>query len=379
MFGLFRLSGSQQRSAGASPFPTLYNYSAGSFRAADEPTTFDDAHSTWGRLSAATRWTSNQQLEEVANDVERFDHVPSSGAPRGLLLEEQRTNEIPNTDVGASSWTLDNVTVSSAGGRAQEIFDDETDSYHRVYFSGPVDGNPHSRTIEVKQSVGVRYVVLSQNTGPSSSASATIFDMQEGVYTQIASGQNVFPPELTSDGWYRIGFETDSATNSTARFAVVLSQVATGSGTDLFYVGGSGSILVRHPDHQEGDRPTSHIITEGTAQTRATENLAVSSAIIDPIAEDTLYWEIEATGADDLVTIGATVDHTVTAPDAGTVKIAARLGASGAVAINGTVTAVDLSGFTGWERAANPQMWLRQFAARGETLTDSEMEELTGV
>jgi hypothetical protein len=58
-------------------------------------------------------------MQVAAVNVARYDHAPLSGAPRGLLIEEQRSNEAwPSEDFTASQWTKDTGTAIVANAAA---------------------------------------------------------------------------------------------------------------------------------------------------------------------------------------------------------------------------------------------------------------------
>lgn len=61
---------------------------------------------TFTRASAATYFDANGVMQSATTNAPRFDYSPATLAPRGLLIEEQRTNSIRNnTMVGAVAGT----------------------------------------------------------------------------------------------------------------------------------------------------------------------------------------------------------------------------------------------------------------------------------
>lgn len=65
-----------------------------------------DPRITFSRGTAATRFNSAGVMETLGNTAARFDYDPVTLDPKGLLIEEQRTNSIRNnTMVGAAAGT----------------------------------------------------------------------------------------------------------------------------------------------------------------------------------------------------------------------------------------------------------------------------------
>ena len=86
-----------------------------------------DSRITFTRASSATYFDANGVLQTAGNDVPRFDFDPATFAPRGLLIEEQRTNSIRNNTMqGAVAGTPGTMPTywsspSSTGGLTREL------------------------------------------------------------------------------------------------------------------------------------------------------------------------------------------------------------------------------------------------------------------
>lgn len=68
---------------------------------------------TFSRSSAATTVGQDGLIQTVAVDAPRFDFDPTSLAPRGLLIEEARTNMFVNSLVNGVSLATQNVSVTA--------------------------------------------------------------------------------------------------------------------------------------------------------------------------------------------------------------------------------------------------------------------------
>jgi len=68
---------------------------------------------TFGRSSAATRVGQDGLIQTVAVDTPRFDYDPATLSPRGLLIEEARTNLLVNSPIDGVALPTQNVSVTA--------------------------------------------------------------------------------------------------------------------------------------------------------------------------------------------------------------------------------------------------------------------------
>lgn len=72
-----------------------------------------DSRITFTRASSAYRVNASGLLESVATNIPRFDHDMATLAPRGLLIEDARTNEcLYASDLTNAAWTKANTTAA---------------------------------------------------------------------------------------------------------------------------------------------------------------------------------------------------------------------------------------------------------------------------
>jgi hypothetical protein len=65
------------------------------------------------RASAGTRFTASGLLETVSSNIGRLDHVVGTGAARGLLIEEGRTNILLHSrDLSNAAWVKTSATAT---------------------------------------------------------------------------------------------------------------------------------------------------------------------------------------------------------------------------------------------------------------------------
>lgn len=127
-----------------------------------------DSRITFERTSGATRFNSSGVLETVSNNIPRFDYDPITTIPRGLLIEELRTNlfrysesfRTHNVAVTITSGTFINgETVTATGnGTGVYISSESTATDFVIFngsgtFSGTLTGGTSGATATITSSV----------------------------------------------------------------------------------------------------------------------------------------------------------------------------------------------------------------------------------
>jgi hypothetical protein len=255
---------------------------------------------TFTRASNATYFDANGTLQTAANDAPRFDHDPATGASRGLLIEEARTNSIRNSQAGGavagsagtgpSNWNVsgnaNGLTRTISLGSANGL------SYVDVRFVGTATAtvqnffDPEGLTAITASSSQVwthsAYVALIAGTVP---------DLQIGVREGLADGTFVTSGNLNA---------APSLTASLQRFSHTrtLTDATTARVTPTIRVSISNGVAydftlrIAAPQLEQGAFATSYIPTTSAAATRSAD-----SAVVTPISsfynqsEGTLFAE----------------------------------------------------------------------------------------
>lgn len=169
-----------------------------------------DSRVTFTRASTATFVGSNGSIQSAAINTPRFDYDPVTLAPKGLLLEEARTNLMTYSESldTLAQWGQNAVTVSanattSPDGttNADAIIPNTSVTAHNLSSTTPVlIGSTYAVSIFAKTS-GYRYVSF-KGLGLGGAGGA-IFDLQNGVVVATNSWSSAtivaFP-----NGWYRL-------------------------------------------------------------------------------------------------------------------------------------------------------------------------------
>jgi hypothetical protein len=258
---------------------------------------------TFTRASNATFFDASGTLQTAANDTPRFDHDPATGASRGLLIEEARTNSIRNSQAGGAATgtpgtapTNWSTSVASSTSLAREIVGTGTEaglSYVDFKFSGTPTTNDQV------------YVVFEGNLQVVGVAGQT---WTTSLYCKLSGGSLTNIASVRIQQWYYndsnvfVGFTQAAAitpTSSLQRFQHsgevpagatrvrphIIATYTNGNPIDL-------TLRIAAPQLEQGAFATSYIPTTSAAATRAAD-----SAVVTPISsfynqsEGTLFAE----------------------------------------------------------------------------------------
>jgi hypothetical protein len=213
-------------------------------------------------------------IERATTDQPRFDHGPASRQSLGLLVEEQRTNIVLQSQDLATTWaatsasvgtntttapdgtlTADTITASSSTiGRVQQTitFTGDGNKAVSVWLKA---GTAPTSIVKIDDSTAgfvVRLLITVTWTNGVASGSAS---------NGVLQGIDVFP-----NGWYRIrGLAVGVVAANTNRYRIEADST-----------NGTGTVIAWGAQAENGAFPTSYIPTTTTALTRP-----VDSAVID--------------------------------------------------------------------------------------------------
>jgi len=240
-----------------------------------------DPRITFTRASTATYFDSAGVMQNAATNAPRWDYDPATLALRGLLIEEARTNGIPNGNaVGAvvggtlpTGWAESNNT-----GIAPAVTGFGTESgipYVDIRFAGTTSsgtanniyiangtvpaGNSQAWTASV-------YLRLTAGTMPANSVS-------------VLAASNIgphYPPTVTPTGAPLVSQRYLNAFTTAASGVTSLSLIIGISMPPLTAV--DFTLRIGAAQLEAGAFPTSYIATAGSAQTRAQDYMSIPTA-----------------------------------------------------------------------------------------------------
>jgi hypothetical protein len=220
-------------------------------------------------------------IERATTDQPRFDHGPASRQSLGLLVEEQRVNNLVQSENFSATWTLNAVTVGvsitapNGTTAAQKLEETATTEEHRATQISAGGATTAAVTLTVfakaaeRTKVRLAFSNLANWTGGG--GAAVIFDLSAGTAVTASSTPTAFSITPFANGWYRCsitGTPTSSLTPTGNIFLYTTANTYAGTLGEGIYLWGA--------QLETGAFPTSYIPTTTTALTRT-----VDSAVID--------------------------------------------------------------------------------------------------
>lgn len=217
---------------------------------------------TFTRASSATRVNSSGLVEAVASDQPRFDYDPVTLAPKGLLIEEQRTNLL-----------LASTAVDTLGGWSKG-----------------------TNTTRVGQEVmlGLTFTIYQGNGSGSNTFVSRSFAVTAGavytvsIYARLVSGSIPTSGALitceTTPGSPAIrqalAFAGSGLNSTVARYSTTFTAGGSGS-VSVYFVAdqnNTAQIAVSCAQLEQGAFPTSYIPTTTAAATRAADVATITGS-----------------------------------------------------------------------------------------------------
>jgi hypothetical protein len=230
------------------------------------------------RNSIATIVNFQGLIEVVQANTPRFDHDPVTLTPKGLLLEEARTNLITRSN-DFTLWTRNRTTVTNtadfpifASGGVFLFTGDRTSNFKSVARAfTPLT----TRTMSVYLRRNTNNFAQIMNSGGDPTIFAN-FDLLTGVVGSKGAGAMSATLILWRDGWYRCTLTTTvSAANA---MNVLLVSSATAIRAEINTL--ATFIYTAGAQVEEGTVATSYISTTTAAVTRAGDFASTDETIL---------------------------------------------------------------------------------------------------
>lgn len=255
----------------------------------------------WGTQAEAASTATTYTRNYGGLYPPRFDYDPVTLAPKGLLIEEQRTNLLVRSEeFDNASWTKTrssitaNATTSPDGMvDADKLVEDTTASNtHQVgqTFSA-TSGTSYSFSVYLKAAERTwAFLQLSSNMFADATPRSAYINLSTGTV-----GTTVGSPTVTvvdaGGGWWRV-IMTDAATATATASALV--YLATGNGGVSYTGDGTSGIYIWGAQLEAGAFATSYIPTVASQVTRTADVAAINAPNFAPWynqSEGTIFVE----------------------------------------------------------------------------------------
>jgi hypothetical protein len=230
-------------------------------------------------------------LETAASGVARFDHNPVTFESLGLLIEQQSTNLVLQSEDFSTTWANTNsnddlnVLIASNGTlTADKIYSTTGNDGYVSQAVNIVSGTVYTSTIYAKAAGFSSFRIIQTAAGGDKSATFTLTG--DGSTSLVTAGATA---AITSvgNGWYRCGITYTATSTGATGFRIYPQQFgATGDGYSGIYIWGA--------QLEAASFATSYIPTVASQVTRAADSASMTGANFTSwynAAEGTLYVE----------------------------------------------------------------------------------------
>lgn len=235
--------------------------------------------SSWfTRASAATYFDANGVMRTAAANALRIDHDPMTGACRGALIEEQRTNLLTYPErFDNAAWlktnvtVLPNSTVAPDGSLTGALVTATANSAPLSRLLSMTSGStsPFANGIFLKQGTAVQtsFQLSFFTGGTTNSVAGNITWATKAVTISGTANDKAWFLEDVGNGWYRLCFVGSNSGGANTSIQIVIYPAAASVGT--VYLWGA--------QFEAGASPTSYIPSADALTSRASAATFVSS------------------------------------------------------------------------------------------------------
>lgn len=240
-------------------------------------------------------------LQTAAINEPRLDHDPVTGEAKGLLIEESRTNTLPNSNVASGtiySSGAPELNVSPFGNiDAQRIIPSAGTSEHGVFLSVSTYTGTETFSTFVKPYGTLTHIALRTQCDSVWGGPQAVFDLVNKTTTFTGYGGDSTTLEEVGNGWFRISVTWDNRSYGAVQ---ILQGSSTNPSSSVTLADGFSGFIFYGAQLEAGSFPTSYIPTSGASVTRAADfgkidNISVNYPEFSLFADFSVYDNLPAT------------------------------------------------------------------------------------
>jgi hypothetical protein len=264
-----------------------------------------DSRVTFTRSTTATRTNSSGLIESVAINGPRFDYNPTTLAPLGLLIEEQRTNlSLRSQELDNAAWTKTASTITANATTAPDgtttadkLVEDSSLATHSIIEAAVItytSGVAYSFSFFIKKAERQTVQILMHpNPFPGTLAQRTaIFNSNTGAFVSVGSAYTGSSVTAFLSDWYRVSVTSTADATTTGNFTI--SLCSDDAGTTLYTGNGTSGLFLWGAQLEAGAFATSYIPTVASQVTRTADVATMTGTNFSSwynATEGTLYGE----------------------------------------------------------------------------------------
>ena len=244
-----------------------------------------DPRITFTRSTTATFTGSDGLIQTAAINAPRFDYNPVTLAPKGLLIEEQRTNLVTYSEqFDNAAWaktrcsiTANTIVAPDGALTADKLVEDATasDTHLLTQSISFTSGTAYTYSIFAKQAEAGRFFQLLFPSAAFGSALRATFDLTNGTFQVSASITGAIT--FVGNGWYRCSITGTATTTASASIGILLANSSAATGAAAIYTGnGYSGIYIWGAQLEAGAFATSYIPTVASQVTRAADSAVMT-------------------------------------------------------------------------------------------------------
>jgi hypothetical protein len=243
-------------------------------------------------------------LEIVGIDVPAFDHNPTTGESLGLLVEEQRTNLLVQSEDFSTTWSATRASVSTNAvaapngtTTADKIIEDSSAGTHFITQTlSFVSDTAYTVSVYAKADPAGRFLQIAFPATAFTNTRRPCFDFV--TETATAATDTTAFIQKNRDGWYRCIATMTATVTTSAAIVFGLSNINT-IGSASYTGDGTSGIFLWGADLQAASTPSTYIPTTTAAVTRSADVASISGSNFSSwfnASENTMFAEGSSVG-----------------------------------------------------------------------------------